>query len=103
MIERTRHRLRRAGVRGLPRGPRASTEAHPAGLTSKEVTVLTLLASGLRNKEIAERVNRSTRTVDHHVQAIFAKLDVATRAEAVSAAHRIGIVVRDAHSSVKTS
>ena len=66
MIERTRHRLRRAGVRGLPRGPRASTEAHPAGLTSKEVTVLTLLASGLRNKEIAERVNRSTRTVDHH-------------------------------------
>ena len=96
MIERTRHRLRRAGVRGLSRGPRASTEAHPAGLTSKEMTVLTLLASGLRNKEIAERVHRSTRTIDHQVQAIFAKLDVTTRAEAVSAAHRIGVVLRDA-------
>ena len=36
--------------------------------------MLPLLASGLRNKEIAERVNRSIRTVDHHVQAIFAKL-----------------------------
>ena len=78
------------------RGPRASTQQHPAGLTSKEVTVLTLLASGLRNKEIAERVHRSTRTIDHQVQAIFAKLDVTTRAEAVSAAHRIGVVLRDA-------
>ena len=96
MIERTRHRLRRAGVRGLPRGPRASTQHHPAGLTSKEVAVLTLLASGLRNKEIAERVQRSTRTIDHQVQAIFAKLDVRTRAEAVSAAHRIGVVPCDA-------
>jgi DNA-binding CsgD family transcriptional regulator len=93
MIERTRHRLRRAGVRGLPRGPRVSTRQHPAGLTSKELAVLALLASGLRNKEIAERVNRSIRTVDHHVQAIFAKLDVTTRTEAVSAAHRIGILV----------
>ena len=97
MIERTRLRLRRAGVRGLPRGPRATTQQHPAGLTSKEVAVLTLLASGLRNKEIAERVNRSTRTVDHHVQAIFAKLDVTTRAEAVSAAHRLGVPLRDTH------
>jgi DNA-binding CsgD family transcriptional regulator len=97
MIERTRHRLRRAGVRGLPRGPRASTERHPAGLTSKELAVLTLLASGLRNKEIAERVHRSTRTIDHQVQAIFAKLDVTTRAEAVSAAHRIGVALRDAN------
>ncbi|MGZ8255334.1 MAG: response regulator transcription factor, partial [Burkholderiaceae bacterium] len=93
MVERVRQRLRMAGVRGLPRGPRLTSREHPAGLTSKEMAVLELLAAGLRNKEIALRLHRSVRTVDHHVVAIFAKLGVATRAEAVSAAHRLGIVV----------
>jgi DNA-binding NarL/FixJ family response regulator len=91
MIERVRHKLRAAGVRGLPRGPRETTQKHPAGLTSKEVAVLALLARGLRNKEIGQRLNRSARTVDHHLAAIFAKLGVATRAEAVSAAYRLGV------------
>jgi DNA-binding NarL/FixJ family response regulator len=89
-VERVRHRLRAAGARGLPRGPRRSTREHPCGLTSKEVAVLELLASGLRNKEIALRLHRSARTVDHHLVAIFAKLGVTTRAEAVSAAYRWG-------------
>ena len=92
MAERVRQRLRRSGVRGLPRGPRESTRQHPAGLTGKEVAVLTLLASGLRNKEIAERLSRSSRTVDHHLESIFAKLGVATRSEAVSAAYRLGVM-----------
>jgi DNA-binding CsgD family transcriptional regulator len=92
MIERVRHRLRAAGVRGLPRGPRESTKQHPAGLTSKEVAVLSLLAQGLRNREIAQRLSRSARTIDHHLAAIFAKLEVTTRAEAVSVAHRLGVV-----------
>lgn len=84
MIERVRYKLRSAGVRGLHRGP--------VGLTTKEVEVLSLLAQGMRNKEIGERLCRSTRTVDHHVAAIFTKLDVNTRAEAVSAAYRLGVV-----------
>lgn len=92
MIERVRHKLRAAGVRGLPRGPRETTRQHPAGLTSKEVAVLALLAQGLRNKEIGQRLNRSARTVDHHLAAIFAKLGVATRAEAVGAAYRLGVI-----------
>ncbi len=92
MVERVRHRLRAAGVRGLPRGPRRSTREHPCGLTSKEVAVLELLAAGLRNKEIALRLHRSARTVDHHLVAIFGKLGVATRAEAVSAAYRLGVI-----------
>lgn len=92
MIERVRYKLRAAGVRGLHRGPRESTRSHPGGLTSKEVEVLALLAQGLRNKEIGERLNRSTRTIDHHLAAIFTKLDVGTRAEAVSAAYRLGVV-----------
>lgn len=92
MIERVRYKLRAAGVRGLHRGPRDSTRANPAGLTSKEVEVLGLLAQGLRNKEIGERLSRSTRTIDHHLAAIFTKLDVSSRAEAVSAAYRLGVV-----------
>lgn len=92
MVERVRHKLRAAGVRGLARGPRETTQKHPAGLTSKEVEVLALLVRGLRNKEIGQRLNRSARTIDHHLAAIFAKLDVATRAEAVSAAYRLGVI-----------
>jgi predicted ATPase/DNA-binding CsgD family transcriptional regulator len=92
LAERVRRRLRAAGARGLPRGPRLSTRAHPAGLTTKEVDVLVLLAAGLRNKEIAQRLNRSARTVDHHVASIYAKLGVTTRAEAVSGAYGLGIV-----------
>ena len=58
--------------------------------------MLVLLASGLRNNEIAIRLSRSARTIDHHLDAIFAKLGVATRAEAVSAAYRLGVMVADA-------
>ncbi len=92
MVERVRHALRAAGARGLPRGPRRSTCEHPCGLTSKEVAVLELLAAGLCNKEIGLRLHRSTRTVDHHLMAIFSKLGVATRAEAVGQAFRLGVV-----------
>jgi DNA-binding NarL/FixJ family response regulator len=76
----------------LHRGPRESTQNSVAGLTTKEVEVLGLLAQGLRNKEIGQRLHRSARTVDHHLAAIFTKLDVSTRAEAVSAAYRLGII-----------
>lgn len=92
MIERVRRALRAAGVRGLPRGPREATSRQIAGLTHKEVAVLALLAEGLRNREIAQRLNRSVRTVDHHVAAVFAKLEVSNRAEAVSAAYRLGVI-----------
>jgi DNA-binding CsgD family transcriptional regulator/tetratricopeptide (TPR) repeat protein len=92
MIERVRLRLRQAGVRDLPRGPRASTRQHPAGLTAKEAAVLALLVSGLRNKEIAQRLSRSARTIDHHLESIFAKLGVTNRSEAVSAAHALGVM-----------
>ncbi|MES2960374.1 MAG: AAA family ATPase [Pseudomonadota bacterium] len=99
MSERVRQRLRMAGVRGLPRGARHSTREHPAGLTDKEVAVLKLLAAGLRNKEIALRLRRSARTVEHHVAAIFVKLGAATRAEAVSAAYRLGVVAASSTSA----
>jgi DNA-binding CsgD family transcriptional regulator len=87
-------RLRERGARGLPRGPRPSTEQNPAGLTAREVEVLGLVAEGLRNADIAERLFLSEKTVGHHVSAILRKLDVRTRGEAGAEAHRLGIAAR---------
>jgi DNA-binding NarL/FixJ family response regulator len=78
-------------VRGLPRGQRASTRTNPHELTARELEVLLLLCEGLRNAQIAERLRRSVRTVDHHLAAAFAKLGVGSRAEAIAAAHAAGI------------
>ena len=84
--EALRRGLRDAGVRGVPRGPRASTTRHAHGLTAREAEVMALLALGLRNSEIAERLFRSVRTVEHHVDAILRKVGARSRAEAVALA-----------------
>ena len=84
-------RLRARGVRGLPRGPRATTRDNPAGLTAREIEVLELVGEGLRNADIAERLYLSEKTVGHHVSAILRKLDVRTRGEASAEAQRRGI------------
>jgi DNA-binding CsgD family transcriptional regulator/tetratricopeptide (TPR) repeat protein len=82
-----RRQLRRLGVTHLPRRPR--TRANPAGLTDRQLEVLGLLAEGLTNAEIADRLVVSVRTVDHHVAAILAKLNVTSRREAARAAGRL--------------
>jgi DNA-binding CsgD family transcriptional regulator/tetratricopeptide (TPR) repeat protein len=87
-------RLRTLGVRDLPtlrRGPRATTRAHPSGLTRREAEVLALVAAGLRNAEIAERLYLTPKTVSHHLSAIYTKLGVETRIEAVNAASQLGM------------
>ncbi len=88
-------RLRQLGERGIPRGPRTLTRANPAGLTSRELEVLFLLAQGLRNAEIADRLIVSPKTVDHHVSSILRKLDVKTRGQAAAAAARLGLAQPD--------
>ena len=70
-------------MRGVRRGPRASTAEHPAGLTRRELEVLSLVGDGLRNTDIAERLVISEKTVDHHVSAILRKLGARSRTEAV--------------------
>lgn len=84
-------RLRELGA-PVPRGPRPSTRGNPANLTTRELDVLGLLAEGLRNSEIADRLVVSRRTVDHHVSAILRKLGARTRGEAVAEASRLGLV-----------
>jgi DNA-binding CsgD family transcriptional regulator/tetratricopeptide (TPR) repeat protein len=87
-------RLRKRGVRGLPRGPRPRTQANPAGLTPRELDVLACLADGLRNSQIAARLFASERTVDHHVSAILGKLDVRSRNQVAAAAARLGLTAQ---------
>ena len=84
-------RLRAAGIRGLPRGPRSTTSANPAGLTAREAEVLEQLAAGLSNRAIAQRLFVSVRTADHHVAAVLRKLGASDRAGAVAAAAQLGI------------
>ncbi len=84
-----RTRLRRRGL--APQLPRMRVDRkYPAGLTPRQLDVLTLLAAGHTNAEIAARLAVSRRTVDHHVSAILRRLGVSTRREAVRAAARTG-------------
>jgi ATP/maltotriose-dependent transcriptional regulator MalT len=62
-----------------------------AGLTTREVEVLQLVALGLSNGEIGERLVVSTRTVHAHLRSIYDKLGVTTRTAAAREAVRIGL------------
>jgi two-component system NarL family response regulator len=88
-------------IRRVHRGetciPAALVEKLAAGLTSEPLTgrefeVLTLLARGLSNKEIAARLSVSEPTIKTHLRGIFSKLDVFSRTEAVAVATRKGLV-----------
>ena len=92
--DRVSARLRALGVRGIPRGRRASTRANPANLSRREVEVLALVADGLHDAEIAARLVISEHTVHHHVAAILRKLGTATRGGAAAEAVRLGLVSR---------
>jgi LuxR family maltose regulon positive regulatory protein len=61
-------------------------------LTERELAVLRLLATQLSNREIGRELYVSINTVRTHIQAIYRKLDVATRAEAVALARELGLL-----------
>jgi DNA-binding CsgD family transcriptional regulator len=62
-------------------------------LTPREVEVLAQVGQGMSNKAIARRLNISAHTVKYHLEAIFAKLGVRSRAEAVTRGLRLGVHV----------
>ena len=62
-------------------------------LTSRETEVLSMLAEGAGNKEIAARLHISEHTAKFHVSSILAKLGASTRTEAVSRGYREGLIL----------
>jgi HD-GYP domain-containing protein (c-di-GMP phosphodiesterase class II) len=74
-------------------GHRASARREgPAGLTGREVEVLALLARGEPNKQIARRLGVTPKTVSNHVEHVYAKIGVSSRAAATLFATRHGLV-----------
>ena len=69
-----------------------AASALPDGLTPREVEVLQLIAEGLTNAEIADRLVVSAATVKSHVNHIFAKAGLRDRAQAVVYAYSQGLV-----------
>jgi DNA-binding NarL/FixJ family response regulator len=63
----------------------------PDGLTSREVEVLTLIAQGLTNRQIAERLFVNESTVKTHINHLFAKIGIHDRAQAVTYAYQHGL------------
>jgi DNA-binding NarL/FixJ family response regulator len=82
-------------VLGLISAPAPNTVPFPA-LTSREREVLDLIAAGVRNTEIARRMAIAPKTVANHVAAIFSKLQVADRSQAIILARDAGLG-RDTH------
>lgn len=68
---------------GERRGPTSRKPQYPAGLTGREVEVLRLAAKGLTTGEIANRLYISPKTADHHIQHVYTKIGVSTRAAAM--------------------
>jgi DNA-binding CsgD family transcriptional regulator len=74
-----------------PPATAAPTPTEQLGLTPREAEVLTLVAAGRSNRQIAEALFISPKTASVHVSNILAKLGVATRVEAAAVAHRLGL------------
>jgi DNA-binding CsgD family transcriptional regulator len=73
--------LRRLGVRTGPRGPRPRAATGWDSLSERELAVSALVAEGLTNRQVAQRLHVSPHTVNTHLRHVFQKLGVATRAE----------------------
>jgi DNA-binding NarL/FixJ family response regulator len=89
-----RTRLKELGLTAIPRGAAPTTRDNIAGLTQRQAKVARLLVDGLTNAEIAAQLVLSVRTVESHVAAILAKLNVRTRREAAIQLKALGLAGR---------
>jgi two-component system, NarL family, nitrate/nitrite response regulator NarL len=71
----------------------ASTQALVEPLTARELEVVQLLAEGLTNRRLGERIGISEHTAKFHVNSILGKLGASSRSEAVAQAARLGLVL----------
>jgi len=85
------------GERVIPTAVAVRLAEHPLGsdLTGREIEVLTLVARGLANKDVASVIGRADETVKVHLKNIFAKLSVTDRTEAVTVALARGLIHLD--------
>jgi DNA-binding NarL/FixJ family response regulator len=70
----------------------AASDQHPEGLTSRELEILKLMASGLSNKQIGRQLNVTEKTIRNYASAIYLKLKVFDRAQATLYAVRKGLI-----------
>jgi DNA-binding CsgD family transcriptional regulator len=84
--------LAHARLLGQESSMRLPRVANPDALTVREVEVLTLIATGVSNQEIAERLVLSVRTVERHINSLYRKIDARGRADAVAYAARRGLL-----------
>ncbi len=70
------------GKKPIPPPVIKTAQTYPAGLTTREVEVLRLLANGLTDHQIAEQLTLSPRTVHTHISSIYSKLGVTSRSAA---------------------
>ncbi|SFR92269.1 regulatory protein, luxR family [Microbacterium sp. cf046] len=89
---RARAMLRERGIHSLPAPVRRTTRSNPAGLTNRQLDVARLVAQGLTNGELAERLYISPKTADHHVSAVLGKLGMSSRRDVVRSARELGLV-----------
>jgi DNA-binding NarL/FixJ family response regulator len=81
-----------AGLAGAADGRNSGLDKDNMPLTSRELSVLRLMAEGLRHKEIARELGISQRTVGNHIANIYNKLGIDDRAQAIVYAIKKGIV-----------
>jgi len=89
---RATHAVLVAAGHGEPGVPVTARPRHPGGLSGREVDVLRLAARGLTTRQIADRLDISAKTADHHIQHIYNKIGVSTRAAAALWAAQHAIV-----------
>ena len=87
-----RQELKAQGVKSLPGRARPVRQKYPADLTARELEVLQLIAEGLSNPSIAQKLMISVGTVKAHSASIYSKLGVNNRIQALSRARELGLL-----------
>ena len=64
------------------------THQYPDGLTPREVEILCLLGDGFSNRQLAEHLYISIRTIERHITNIYRKIDIHNRSDAAAYAHK---------------